>query len=153
MLKKYTSAARASPLVNVATAKELRRLRATEQQLHKLVFDTMTILSNMKKLFCVWFPVPNGAADLGPKIGALLKAQGKIKAGVSDFVFIGNGGGLLCELKTETGRQDDGQKEFEQECKTADVKYVICRSLDDVLRELVEADFLEAADAAMFAKH
>lgn len=153
MLKKYTNAARALLRVNVATARELRDERVSEEQLHKLVFDTMTILSNMKKLHCVWFPVPNGAADLGPKIGGLLKAKGKIKPGVSDFCFLGNGGSLCCELKTKTGRQNSDQIEFQGECDRAGVKYALYRSLDDVLAELVDADFLEAADAAMFATH
>lgn len=135
-----------------ATNRALRAMRATENQLHQLVFEAMTFLTNMKKLHCVWFPVPNGV-NLPLKVAQILKGTGKMKAGVSDFVFVGNGGGLMCELKTTTGRQSEDQEDFERECKRVDVKYVLCRSLDDVLRELVDADFLDAADAAMFAKH
>lgn len=130
----------------------MKKRRRIEDALHKTVFETLTILTNMRKLHCVWFPVPNGV-NLPLKVAQILRGAGKIKAGVSDYVFIGNGGGLCCELKTDTGRQSDDQEDFESECKRQDVRYVICRSLDDVLRELVDADFLAAADAAMFRPH
>jgi hypothetical protein len=128
-----------------------RRYSYPERALHSNVFQMLGWL----KPACVWFPVPNGAADLGQKLAGILKGQGKVKAGVSDFIFMWgflNGchvdashvvscGGTTCgaiELKSKDGRLTEDQEKFKKECERYGIPYREARSLDEVVGILVE---------------
>ena len=46
-------------------------------------------------------------------------------------------GALLIEMKTPTGRQSDSQKKWQFTlCSENEYKYVVCRSLDDFIKEV-----------------
>ncbi|MBQ8051657.1 MAG: VRR-NUC domain-containing protein [Bacteroidaceae bacterium] len=83
------------------------------------------------------FAVPNGGRrDL--VTGAKMKAEG-VLAGVADLILLKSNnhyGALLIEMKTRTGRQADTQRDWQRRIEQDGYKYVICRSLDDFIREI-----------------
>lgn len=89
-------------------------------------------------LFARLFAVPNGGRRDGVT-GARLKAEG-VLAGVADLILLVPNAGyhaLLIEMKTPKGRQSESQKAWQQEvCAEGEYKYVVCRSLDDFIREV-----------------
>lgn len=91
-------------------------------------------------LFARLFAVPNGGRRDGVT-GARLKAEGVIP-GVADLILLKPNGryhALLIEMKTPKGRQSGTQKWWEQEvCADGEFKYVVCRSLDDFIKEVEE---------------
>ena len=83
------------------------------------------------------FAVPNGGRR-DRVTGAKLKAEGVV-AGVSDLLLLvpSCGHGALCiEMKTSRGRQTDEQKRWQQEVEHMGYRYVVCRSLDDFMKEI-----------------
>ena len=84
------------------------------------------------------FAVPNGGRRDGVT-GARLKAEG-VLAGVADLILLvpnADYHALLIEMKTPKGRQSESQKAWQQEvCAEGEYKYVVCRSLDDFIREV-----------------
>ena len=84
------------------------------------------------------FAVPNGGRR-DATTAAKLKAEGVVP-GVADLVLLMSNrdyGALLIEMKTPKGRQSDSQKKWEKiVCAEAEYKYVVCRSLDDFIREV-----------------
>ena len=84
------------------------------------------------------FAVPNGGRR-DATTAAKLKAEGVVP-GVADLVLLISNrdyGALLIEMKTPKGRQSDSQKKWEKTvCANAEYKYVVCRSLDDFIREV-----------------
>ena len=75
------------------------------------------------------FAVPNGGAR-NAATGRILKAEGVV-AGVADLILLVPivGHNALCiEMKTEKGRQQASQKEWQKKVELAGAKYVICRS-------------------------
>lgn len=115
---------------------------ATERQIHKAVFDALMLAKRMKWLRCVAFPVPNGAGNLGPKVGGMLKARGLVYPGVSDWVFLAVHTSLCIELKTEKGVQNDDQVAFQAWCKDVGISYEVARTLDHVLDLLLEFEMI-----------
>ncbi len=84
------------------------------------------------------FAVPNGGKR-SRKTASEMKAEGVV-SGVSDLILLKSNrdyGALLIEMKTPKGSQTDTQKKWQQTI-TADggYKYVVCRSLDDFMREV-----------------
>lgn len=83
------------------------------------------------------FSVPNGGRR-DKVTGAKLKAEGQL-AGVADLILLrrnANYGALLIEMKTRKGRQADTQRTWQQLIEKDGYKYVVCRSLDDFMREV-----------------
>lgn len=84
------------------------------------------------------FAVPNGGRR-DAVTGARLKAEGVV-AGVADLILLKSNrhyGALLIEMKTPTGKQSKIQKWWQSViCKQNEYKYVVCRSLDDFIREV-----------------
>lgn len=78
------------------------------------------------------FAIPNGGVR--DKVTASrLKAEGVVP-GVSDLLLLYPAGtyhALCIEMKTPSGKQSAGQKQWQQEAEKAGYKYVLCRSLDD----------------------
>ena len=68
-----------------------------------------------------------------------MKAEGVV-SGVSDLVLLKSNrdyGALLIEMKTPKGSQTDTQKKWQQTITAnGEYKYVVCRSLDDFMREV-----------------
>lgn len=76
------------------------------------------------------FSVPNGGSRhvLEAKT---LKATGQM-AGVSDLIILKpNGITIFIELKTDTGKQSDVQKQFEEKVKLLGFEYYLIRSLEE----------------------
>ena len=83
------------------------------------------------------FAIPNGGSR--HKIEAInLKRQG-VKAGVADVLLLipKKGFASLClEFKTQTGKQSQHQKDFQQQAEMCGSKYVIVRSVKQAIDEM-----------------
>lgn len=89
------------------------------------------------KLALLLFAVPNGGARL-VREAAIMRAEG-VTRGVADLILLfpsGKSHGLCIEMKTENGRQQPSQKIWQQSAEWAGYKYVICRSVEDFIREV-----------------
>lgn len=87
------------------------------------------------------FAVPNGGSRNGRE-AAKMKGEG-VTAGVADVILLkaSSGYASLCiEFKTEKGRQQQTQKDWQQVVEENGNKYVICRSFDS-FRDIVK-DYL-----------
>lgn len=90
------------------------------------------------------FAVPNGGAR-NAATGRILKAEGVV-AGVADLILLVPivGHNALCiEMKTEKGRQQASQKEWQKKVELAGAKYVICRSFEQFVD--VVSDYMARA--------
>ena len=84
--------------------------------------------------------IPNGYKTTISQ-ARIAKAEG-LMPGASDLILLyGNGRyfGLAIEMKTEKGRQSESQKLWQADVeKYGGYKYVICRSLDDFIKAIVD---------------
>lgn len=84
------------------------------------------------------FAVPNGGRR-DAVTGAKLKAEGVIP-GVADLILLKSNrfyGALLVEMKTAKGRQSQSQRVWQADVSQhGEYKYVVCRSLQDFVREV-----------------
>lgn len=83
------------------------------------------------------YAIPNGSRR-DAITGKLLKDEGVVR-GVSDLnLDIPNHfyHGLRIEMKTPTGTQSKEQKEFQKEIESRGFKYVVCRSLNEFIKEI-----------------
>ena len=88
------------------------------------------------KLKGLLFAVPNGGRR-DKVTAAKLKAEGVV-AGVADLILLvpnKNHAALLIEMKTKTGKQSPSQKNWQKGLNPI-YKYVLCRSLEDFMREV-----------------
>jgi hypothetical protein len=75
------------------------------------------------------FIVHNNPKD--KREGAILRALGMV-AGVSDMIYLRDNQPPLClEFKTETGKQQKEQKEWQTVAEATGAEYRIIRSMDD----------------------
>ena len=89
------------------------------------------------KLALLLFAVPNGGARRRIE-GAIMKGEG-VTAGVADLLLLYPSKGyhgLCIEMKSEKGRQQPSQKEWQTLAERAGYKYVICRSLGGFMDEV-----------------
>lgn len=78
------------------------------------------------------FAVPNGG-QRNPKTAARLKEEG-VTPGVADLILLhpnSQHGALLIEMKTETGRQQATQKQWQQAVERLGYQYTVCHSIDE----------------------
>lgn len=91
-------------------------------------------------LFARLFAVPNGGRRDGIT-GARLKEEG-VLAGVADLILLvpnADYHALLIEMKTPKGRQSESQKAWQRAVAgNGDYLYVVCRSLEEFVREVEE---------------
>lgn len=92
------------------------------------------------------FAVPNGGFRIASE-AARLYAEGVVP-GVSDLIYLeprGNYGALCIEMKTTlTGsRQSDRQKEWQKAVEAVGIRYVICRTLEEFMKEVEDYLALE----------
>ena len=83
------------------------------------------------------FAVPNGGFR-NKATAVKMKAEGVIP-GVSDLILLhksGDYGALLIEMKTNKGRQSENQKAWQAHVIEFGYKYVVCRSLEDFIKEI-----------------
>ena len=89
-------------------------------------------------LKATWTHIPHevgGGGKLAAIRMALAKAMGLIK-GSADFVFVWPSGGGWIELKTDEGHLSPEQKDFRLWCEDTGTRYVVCRSLEEVVEKL-----------------
>lgn len=120
----------------LANAKESRsKPRHEESQIQRNCIRWFRLQYPEYALLC--FAVPNGGARNKREAG-ILKAEG-VTAGVADVILLIPSGGFasLCmEFKTEKGKQQDTQKEWQKAAESAGNKYAIIRSFDDFRTEV-----------------
>jgi len=69
--------------------------------------------------------------------GAKFKAMGVV-AGVSDLIYLKPGGKpILIEIKTDNGTQSTEQKKWELHVKSAGYQYLICKSLEEFIKIII----------------
>lgn len=91
------------------------------------------------KLQNVLFAVPNGGRR-DAVTGAKLKEEGAT-SGVSDLILLKSNrfyGGLCIEMKKPGGYQSPSQKEWQKDAEANGAKYVVCRSLDEFIKEITD---------------
>ena len=112
-------------------------MRQTESQLQKSCI--MWFRLQYPSIARLIFAVPNGGSRNGRE-AAKMKGEG-VTAGVSDVILLKASAGyssLCIEFKTEKGRQQTTQTEWQQVVEDNGSKYVICRSFDsfrDIVKE------------------
>lgn len=122
-------------LANSQQQKHRRPPRDEEHQLQCACVQWFRLTH--KNLRLNLFAVPNGGRR-DAVTGAKLKAEGAL-AGVSDLILLyptAEYSALLIEMKTPKGRQSSAQLVWQQTLEAYGYKYVICRSLDDFMREI-----------------
>jgi hypothetical protein len=104
----------------------------TETQLQAQIFQYHW--NNLPKERGLLFHVNNKARNAIE--GAKFKAMGVV-SGVSDLIYLKPGGKpILIELKTDNGAQSIEQKKWELHVKSAGYQYVICRSLEEFIKQI-----------------
>jgi hypothetical protein len=91
------------------------------------------------KLSGVFFAIPNGGSR-NPIEARNMKVQGTL-AGVADLLLLksSNGYGALCiEMKSESGRQSQSQKEFQSAAQQAGNRYVVIRTFEEFRKSVEE---------------
>lgn len=78
------------------------------------------------------FAVPNGAKR-NLFVAKQLKDEG-VLAGVSDLIIVLKNKVVFVEIKTNKGRQQKTQKEFQKKVEELGHDYLIWRSIDDAIR-------------------
>ena len=105
--------------------------------------NTLRALSIERKLKGIWAHVPNEVSDNQNKVfGMNLLAKGKM-AGMADFFFIRDGGGMLIEIKAKDGRLSPDQKCIQKWCEEEGVTYFIAKSCQEALDLLKEYGFIK----------
>lgn len=82
----------------------------------------------------IYFSLPN-EGKRSPQAGLELKRMG-LRPGAADLAIIVSGQVFFMELKAPKGVQSPEQRAFEDDCKAADVPYVVVRSIDLALELL-----------------
>jgi hypothetical protein len=82
---------------------------------------------------CAIFSVPNDSRDAKEQIRKI--ATG-LMAGVSDLIVLQPNRTVFVEVKIETGRQSDKQKDFQQRVEALGFEYLIVRSLEEFKQKL-----------------
>ena len=85
------------------------------------------------------FAVPNGGSRNKAE-ASRMKEEG-VTSGVSDLILLTPNryyGALCIEMKTPKGRQSESQRQWQQEAEANGAKYVLCRTLDDFMRQVNE---------------
>ena len=77
-------------------------------------------------------------AQYDPKLGIYRKLNKWVFQGTADILALTHGCFVAFEVKSETGRQTDAQKEFEQKIKQFGGHYYLVRCLSDVQKALGE---------------
>lgn len=81
--------------------------------------------------------IPNGYKTTMSQ-ARIAKAEGMVAGAADLFLFCPSGpyNGLAIEMKTAKGRQQDTQKLWQRSVEEQGYKYVVCRSLEDFVKEV-----------------
>ena len=98
------------------------------------------------KLHATWTCIPHEVGAVPQKSAKFNLAQtryAKAKAmglitGSADYVFVWPNGGGWIELKSATGSLSSPQKDFRDWCRATGSNWAVCRTLDEVVENLLE---------------
>ena len=115
----------------------MKRQQPTESQIQRACVKWFRL--QFPEIEPLFFSVPNGGYRMATT-AKIMKAEGQ-RAGVADLILLLPRqcyGALCIEMKRGKGRQSEAQKEFQRLCDLHGQKYVVCRSLEDFMREVRE---------------
>lgn len=114
---------------------ERGRFRLRDEDRECIAFASELRVATVEgRLGAVWTHPPNQLAGQGAT-KAVARAMGLIP-GASDYWFVWHGGGCLIEFKTDDGKQDQAQKDFEAWSSAIGVPYYLVRSAKAALQIL-----------------
>jgi hypothetical protein len=121
----------------------LRGARGEDAIANRVAIE-LRALSAEDKLDGVWFHVPNECVVKNKKDAVRLRKKCSIGMipGAPDFVFLKSDKSLQIELKTDTGKLSENQKEWQKFSKDRNVPYVVARSWSDVEFALQKEGFI-----------
>ena len=94
---------------------------------------------------CIWTHVPNEIGWNNNKVAQMLyaaaKAMGMI-VGTADYLFLSANGSIAMEAKSKTGKQHDGQKDFEIWCREKGVPYYLFRTVEEGIEILKKHEMI-----------
>jgi hypothetical protein len=116
-----------------------------EDAIANTVAIELRALSAENKFDGVWFHVPNECIVKSKEDAIRLRRKCSIGMipGAPDFVFLKCDKSLQVELKTDTGKLSDNQKEWQKFSGEHNVPYVVARSWDDVKSALEKEGFIK----------
>lgn len=129
---------RGKPQILKESAKS-RKTVTPEERIQSDLFSWIFAHENKYPVLKWIFHTPNGGFR-HKSVAVKMKYQG-VRAGVSDLsVPVARKGfhGLYIELKTETGKLSDSQKEFLEFVKSEGYKIAVCRSAREAAEILIE---------------
>lgn len=102
---------------------------------HQLQVEIVKLLK-LKGYVC--FSIPNHGMR-SPRLGAYYKAEGLLP-GVADLFILSTtkNKGIFVEVKSQKGKQQETQKQFQNDCKVHGYDYWLIKSLDEFLTKLNE---------------
>ena len=103
------------------------KLKQSENEIQRSIVN---YFKHQYKKYCI-FAVPNGGSRNVIE-ATKMKATGTL-AGVSDLIVLLPNKCLFIEVKTDTGKQSDKQKEFENTVKILGFEYYVVRNLNDFI--------------------
>jgi hypothetical protein len=94
------------------------------------------IVQFLQSIGVFFFSCPN-EAKRSPALASRMKALG-MRSGVADLVALLPGGkAVFLEVKTDSGKQSDMQKLFQQRVESLGFSYYVVRSIEDVRKTMV----------------
>lgn len=100
-----------------------------EKDIQKQIIDYLTI----KNIFH-W---RNNTTGIYDPVRHTFRKNKNVMNGIPDIICIINGQFVGIEVKSETGKQSPEQKKFEEMCVSKGGKYILARSVEDVMKGLI----------------
>ena len=101
-----------------------------EDKLSADLTTTLIPLTISGKLKAIWFHVPNEAGRNTAFYTMIQQAKGVV-SGTADFIFLCTNP-ICIELKVDT-KQSPKQQAFEEWCLAYDIKYYVCKTVEEVM--------------------
>lgn len=96
--------------------------------------DQLRAFTIERRLKGIWTHLAN-EGKRGILVAMIAKAMGMI-SGATDYVFLWEDGCGVIEFKTKKGRLSPNQVNFKAWCEMYNVRYALCRSVDEGLETL-----------------
>lgn len=94
------------------------------------------LFANRADKWCVWTAINPGGDRKSPATALRHKKMG-LRPGVADLLFVlRTGHACFMELKSDTGRQNPSQVEFQSQCDDHNIAYALVSSFDQAVAVL-----------------